>query len=47
MKQTKAENRSGIDKNLVAMFLKMAPEKRLKANENALRAILELRDAYG
>jgi hypothetical protein len=40
------KNHSGVDKGLVAMFLKMSPEERLKANDNAVRAILELRDAY-
>lgn len=28
------------------MFLKMSPEERLQANDNALRAILELRNAF-
>ncbi len=37
---------SGVDKGLVAMFLKMSPEERLQANDNAFRTILELRDAY-
>ncbi len=36
----------GVDKGLVAMFLKMSPEERLEANDNAFRTILELRDAY-
>lgn len=40
------QNSSGVDKGLVAMFLKMSPEERLKANDNAVRAILELRYAY-
>ena len=40
------ENSSGVDKGLVAMFLKMTPEERLWANDNAVRAILELRNAY-
>jgi hypothetical protein len=39
-------NSSGVDKGLVAMFLKMTPEERLRANDNAVRAILELRNAY-
>jgi hypothetical protein len=34
-----------VDKGLVAMFLKMTPEQRLKANDNAVRTILELRYA--
>jgi len=37
---------SGVDKGLVAMFLNMSPEERLKANDNAVRAILELRRAF-
>jgi len=47
VKETKAEYQSGVDKGLVAMFLRMSPEERLQANDNALRAILELRHAYG
>jgi hypothetical protein len=31
---------------LVAMFLKMSPEERLQANDNAARTIQELRNAY-
>jgi hypothetical protein len=46
VKDTKAEHQFGVDKGLVAMFLKMSPEERLRANDNALRTILELRDAY-
>ncbi|RZB35847.1 MAG: hypothetical protein SRB2_02772 [Desulfobacteraceae bacterium Eth-SRB2] len=42
----KTQNSSGVDKGLVAMFIKMSPEERLKANDNAIRAILELRNAY-
>jgi hypothetical protein len=44
--ETKIDNQSGVDKGLVAMFLKMSPEERLLANDNAFRTILELRDAY-
>ena len=44
--EIKTQNNSGVDKGLVAMFLKMSPEKRLEANDNAVRAILELRNAY-
>lgn len=40
------KNSSGVDKGLVAMFLKMSPEERLQANNNAIRAIQELRNAY-
>ncbi len=45
-KENKAENPSDVDKGLVAMFLRMSPEERLRANDNALRTILELRHAY-
>lgn len=45
-KGTKTKNSSGVDKGLVALFLKMSPEERLRANENAARAVLELRNAY-
>ncbi len=44
--ETKIDNLSGVDKGLVAMFLRMSPEERLLANDNAFRTILELRDAY-
>jgi hypothetical protein len=46
VKETKAEKQSGVDKGLVAMFLRMSPEERLQANDNALRTILELRHAF-
>jgi len=39
-------NSSDVDKGFYAMFLKMSPEERLKANDTAVRAILELRIAY-
>jgi hypothetical protein len=45
-KQRKSADQSGVDKGLVAMFLRMSPEERLRANDNASRTILELRDAY-
>ena len=44
--ELKFQNSSGVDEGLVAMFIKMSPEERLKANDNAVRAILELRNAY-
>ena len=46
VEEKKIEDRSGVDKGLVAMFLKMSPEERLRANDNALRAIMELRNAF-
>jgi len=42
----KRDDQSRVDRGLVAMFLKMSPEERLLANDNALRTIMELRDAY-
>lgn len=44
--ETKIDWQSGVDKGLVAMFLRMSPEERLQANDNVFRTILELRDAY-
>ena len=44
--EIKAAGQSGVDKGLIAMFLRMSPEERLLANDNAFRTILELRDAY-
>jgi hypothetical protein len=46
VKQKKSASQIGVDKGLVAMFLRMSPEERLQANDNALRTILELRHAY-
>ena len=43
---TKIKNSSGVDKGLVALFLKMSPEERLRSNDNAVRTVLELRNAY-
>ncbi len=45
-KKKTTTNSLGVDKSLVAMFLKMSPEERLQANDNAARTIQELRDAY-
>ena len=44
-KKKTTKNSLGVNKSLVAMFLKMSPEERLQANDNATRAIQELRDA--
>jgi hypothetical protein len=44
--KTRIDKQSGVDRGLVAMFLRMSPEERLRANDNAFRTILELRDAY-
>ena len=37
---------SGVDIGLIIMFLKMTPEERLKANDNAINTIAELRNAF-
>ena len=46
IKNSENLNNSDVDKSLVAFFLKMSPEERLRANDNAVRAILEMRNAY-
>ena len=46
VKETESKDSLGVDRGLVAMFLKMSPEERLQANDNAARTIQELRDAY-
>jgi len=35
-----------VDAGLISYFLKLSPEGRLQANDNAIRAILELRNAF-
>ena len=45
-KKTKTRNSLDVDKGLVAMFLKMSTEERLRINDSAARTILELRNAY-
>jgi hypothetical protein len=42
----RSEPTADVDPGLVAMFLKLTPEERLRANDKALRAILELRHAF-
>ncbi len=37
------KHQSGVDKGLIAMFLKMSIEERLLANDNAVSTIKELR----
>lgn len=36
----------GADKGLIAMFLKMTPEERVRSNDNTIRAIVELRNGF-
>ena len=45
-KEIKEDSSRYVDKELVTLFLKMSPEERLRANDNSVRAILELRNAY-
>jgi hypothetical protein len=44
--KTETKNSLNVDKGLVAMFLKMSIEERLRMNDSAARTILELRNAY-
>jgi len=43
---TKTQEHLEVDRGLIAMYLKMSPAERLRTNDNAMRAILELRNAY-
>ena len=36
----------GVDKGLIKLFLKMTPEERLQSNDNTIRALMELRNAF-
>jgi len=44
--EAKIDRQSDVDRELVAMFLRMSPEERVQANDDAFRTIQELRDAY-
>jgi len=35
-----------VDKSLIKMFLRMTPEERLVSNDNTIRTLMELRNAY-
>jgi hypothetical protein len=35
-----------VDKGLIEMFLKMTPEERIRSNDNTIRALVELRNAF-
>ena len=43
---TKPDQRYEVDRDLVTMFLRMSPEERIQTNDNSIRAILDLRDAF-
>ena len=45
-RKTDKDGSPNVDKSLVAMSLRMTVEERVQTNDNAVRAILELRDAY-
>lgn len=34
------------DRGLIKMFLRMTPEERLVSNDNTIRTLMELRNAY-
>jgi len=36
----------GVDKGLIKLFLKMTPDERLQSNDNTIRALMELRNAF-
>ena len=36
----------GVDRGLIKMFLKMTPEERLRANDNTIRTLTELRNVF-
>ncbi len=43
----KQKNLKGrVDKGLIEMFLKMTPEERVRSNDNTIRALVELRNAF-
>ncbi len=35
-----------VDKGLIRMFLKLSPEERIQANDNAIRTFYELNNAF-
>ena len=35
-----------VDKGLIEMFLKMTPEERVRSNDNTIRTLVELRNAF-
>ncbi len=37
---------SVVDRSLIKMFLRMTPEERLVSNDNTIRTLMELRNAY-
>ena len=35
-----------VDKGLIAAFLRLSPDERLRSNDNMARTIMELKNAY-
>lgn len=35
-----------VDQGLISYFLNLSPEQRLRSNDNAIRTIMELRNAF-
>lgn len=46
MNEKKDSDDFTADRSLVALFLRMTPEERIEANNNSMRAILEMREAF-
>jgi hypothetical protein len=40
------KTQTNIDKGLISMFLKLSAEERLSVNDNTVRSILELKNAF-
>ena len=36
----------GVDKGLIKLFLELTPEERVRANDNTIRALTELRNVF-
>ena len=43
---TKPNQRIAVDPELITMALRMSPEERILTNDNSIRAILDLRNAF-
>jgi hypothetical protein len=44
--KNKSEDLTSVDSSLVAMFLKMTPEERIRMSASSARTILELRNGF-
>ena len=45
-KKSRSYTKPIIDKGLIKMFLKLSPEERIQANDNAIRTLSELNHAF-